>query len=335
MPRLGPKWDDEFDVIWDSATGFYRVWLIHLGRRYGMLQAMNGSSPTSAAALADRLSLSSDAVGLWLDAAYSLGMVDKSSRGYSLPRGRASLLADEDAVSFLGGMPSYLALRSLDFERFDGFFRDGRAPREQPHSGEAFKAGTVWDHTAFLKLVLPNEEALQGLLAGGARVLDVGAGAGGWSVKLAERFTASTFVGIDPDSRSISEGTRRAQRLGLRNVILVVGDAESMRFSGEFDVVYLGEVLSLVSSRESVLGACSRALKRGGSLVVCEGVVAQGRRSRMKENQLASAMQLDIALQGGRFLSKAELVGLLKRSGFGGVRFYDVGGGLCFLVARR
>ena len=254
MPRLGPKWSRESLNVWDSAIGFYRIWVIHLGRRYGLIQAMaRNQKPVSPPQLSDELRLTEESVRLWCDAAFSVGLLSKKATGYVLPEELIPLLSDEDDVRFMGGLPSYLALRSVDFELFDQYFKAGEVPRVQPHLGEAFKEGTIWDHTAFLKLVLPHEPRLREGLRNGIKVLDIGSGTGGWSIRLAKQFPNSTFVGIDPDSKATSKGMLQVEEFGLKNVNLEVGSAESMKFSGEFDAAYFGEVLCLIASREKVL----------------------------------------------------------------------------------
>jgi len=235
----------------------------------------------------------------------------------------------------MGGLPSYLALRSVDFELFDQYFKAGKVPRVQPHLGEAFKEGTIWDHTAFLKLVLPHEPKLREGLRNGIKVLDIGSGAGGWSIRLAKQFPNSTFVGIDPDSNATTKGMLQVEEFDLKNVNLEVGNAELMEFSGEFDAAYLGEVLCLIASTERVLRSCFRALRSKGTLVICEGLVSKVQDARKTENQLVHAMQLDFALQGGKFFTKGELRNLLQSVGLRALRFYDVGGGLWFMLGQK
>jgi len=46
-------------------------------------------------------------------------------------------------------------------------------------------------------------------------------------------------------------------------------------------------------------------------------------------------MQLDFALQGGRFFTRDQLAELLEQAGFHNARYYDVGGGLWFIVADK
>ena len=336
LPKLGPEWDSDFLDVWHSAIGFYRIWVLHLGRRYGILHELaENSQPVSPIQLSRKLDLSEDALSLWCDAASAIGIVRKRGVGYSLPKRLIPLLVEEDSVRFIGGLPSYLAIRSVDFEAFDQFFKQGKSPLSQTHLGEAIKEGTIWDHIAFLRLVLPGEKELRRLLLRGAKVLDVGAGTGSWSVRLARQFPLSRFEGIDPDSVAISKGTTQVEELGLSNVRLKVQDAESMEFTSDFDVAYLGEVLNLIRPKDKVLRACHRALKEGGFLVICEGLRSGQEGMRKIENQLVHAMQLDFALQGGRFFTRSELESLVLKAGFGSVRYHDVGGGLWFIVARK
>ena len=165
--------------------------------------------------------------------------------------------------------------------------------------------------------------------------MDLGAGTGDWSIRLAREFPLSSFDGIDPDSTAIAKGTMQIEELGLSNVKMRVQDAESMEYSGDFDIAHLGEVLYLIRPRDEVLRACYRALREGGLLVICEGLASGKKDMRRIENQLVHAMQLDFALQGGRFYTKSELARLLSKTGFGSVHFHDVGGGLWFVIARK
>lgn len=336
MSELGPTRDRDFLEIWNSVIGFYKIWILHLGRRYNILRTLaREKNPLSASDLSKSVQLPERAVSLWCDAAYSAGFVEKEGSGYILPRRFVPLLIDEDDIRFIGGLPSYLALRSLDFGSFDLFFKEGRVPPAQSHLGEAFHEGTIWDHTAFIRLILEKETVLSEHLDRGARVLDVGSGAGGWTVKLAEKYPSSTFIGIDPDPDAIAKATFCARERGLKNVEFRNGAAETMEFTGEFDVAYLGEVLNLTNSKVDALRACHKALRKGGILTICEGLASDLGEARKAENQLVHCMQLDFALQGSRFFTKSELIDLIGLAGFHGARFHDMGGGLWFILADR
>lgn len=336
MRRQRPKKGLDFAGIWQASLGFYRIWVLHLGLRHRIIQELARSSAhLSARELAERLSLSEDAVEPWCDAACSLGVIERDRRSeYTLPDGLVPLLVDDTDSRFGGGLPSYLALRSLDFGLFDQFFRDGAVPLEQPHLTEASREGTRYDHIAFSTLVLRKEPALRRVLERGANVLDMGSGTGGWSLRLARSYPRSTFTGTDTNTEAIRQASLEAARAGLGNASFHSA-TEGAGAPGRFDAAYLGEVLYLSSERRTVLEKCRVALRKGGILVVCEGLREGGAGPRKPESLLVHAMQLDFALQGGSFFTRGELRALLAKSGFTKVRFHGAGGGLWFAVAQK
>ncbi|PSO06329.1 hypothetical protein B9Q04_16625, partial [Candidatus Marsarchaeota G2 archaeon BE_D] len=107
-------------VVWESLIGFWRVWVIHLGRRYGLISALSKAhGPLGGDELARSLNLNPQAVNAWLESAYTLKIVGKTSGGYTLPKPLITLLVDDGDPKFMGGLVSYYALRSLDFDAFD------------------------------------------------------------------------------------------------------------------------------------------------------------------------------------------------------------------------
>jgi hypothetical protein len=51
------------------------------------------------------------------------------------------------------------------------------------------------------------------------------------------------------------------------------------------------------------------------------------------EHQLIMGMQLDLALQGHKFMTRSEVAGLLKDAGFSKARFVDLGGSVYLVTA--
>jgi ubiquinone/menaquinone biosynthesis C-methylase UbiE len=323
--------------LWERSLGFLTVWIVHLGRRYGLVQTLAAqASPVTASRLARLCSLHEPAVLTWCEAARSHRILKRTGDGYSLPSRLRPLLAFEDHLDYLAGQFSYLALRSLDYDAFDDLFRKGVAGPRAPHIVEASAEATRWDHTAFLKVVLCRVPNLRRLLEKGARVLDLGCGTGEWDLRLAPLFPKSRFVGVDPDRRATSAARTKAEKSGVGGRLTFIGGAgESIRSLGAFDVVHLGEALSAIAAKEEVLGNCLRALHPSGYLVIAEGLREHEGRPHSPTNQLMHAMELDFALQGTRFLTKVELRTLLRGSGFVRPRFLNLGGGLWYVVAQR
>jgi SAM-dependent methyltransferase len=245
-----------------------------------------------------------------------------------------ALLADSEDLRFLGGQFSYLALRSLDFEAFDAFFRRGEVgPSGTRHLREASEEATRWDHTSFLKFLLPRAPELLSRLRAGARVLDVGCGTGGWVLRMADAFPKSSFTGVDPDRTAIRIASRKTEQGGNRIRFRVGNGGGPLGESAPFDLGYLGEVLYGVKDKLRLLRNVRKSLAAHGVLVIAEGLVVPPRRTSDPAAQLVAAMGLDFALQGARFFEKSELETLLRKAGFRRIEFHDAGGGLWFVLA--
>jgi len=322
-------------VVWESLIGFWRVWVIHLGRRYGLISALSKArGPLGGDELARSLNLNPQAVNAWLESAYTLKIVGKTSGGYTLPKPLITLLVDDGDPKFMGGLVSYYALRSLDFDAFDALFSGGmRSETHSPHLGEAFVEGTRWDHTVFLKIVLPKIPTLRRTLKAGCRVLDLGCGSGGWIAKVAPNFHNSYFLGVDPDEHSIQEAREKCRL--IPNAEFMIGRAEHLGFKEEFDLIYLGEVLYIIGDRQGVINACYDALKPKGYVVVCEAVCDPGRNTWKDENTLVRGALLDYMAQEGRTLGRREISRLLTNAGFTQPREHNMHGGLWFFVSRK
>ncbi len=247
------------------------------------------------------------------------------------------MLADDSDPEYYGGQFSYLALRSLDYDGFDAWFRTGRPARGTPaHLVEASLEATRWDHTAFLELALPRLPTVAAILERGARVLDVGAGSGQWEVRVAARYPRSSFVGVDPSAEAVraARGAVRHASLGQR-VRFLQENGEKMTFDREFDLAYLGEALSSVRSPARVLRRCAAALRPGAHLVIAEGLLDPTSDPRSGDNPLLYSIQLDFALLGTKLFSQKELRSFLGGAGFRRLKLVPAGGGLWFVDAAK
>lgn len=319
----------EFRRLWGYSVGFYGVWIAHIGRQTGLLEQISRKTLT-VKDLASSTGLDLPAVQAWASAAESYGFVTKKRNGILdiAPR-MADLLLDRSHPEYLGGQMSYLALRSLEFGKFAGLFRRGRT-HPIVSNFEAIEEATHWDHFAFLKAI-KRDRGLDLRLRKGCRFLDVGCGTGSLIAKLKGEYQRTSFVGIDPSKKAI----RQAQRL-LRGIAvkLEIMEAEKMAFSNEFDIAYLGESLYAARNRQKAIDNCFRALKTKGIIAVVEGLLPSSR-IQNSENKLIMGMQLDFALQGHNFLTRKEILALLKKSDFTNMRLKSLGGAVYLITARK
>jgi SAM-dependent methyltransferase len=111
-----------------------------------------------------------------------------------------------------------------------------------------------------------------------ARLLDVGCGSGGPSLRVAQ-LTKCHVVGVELDVDAVAAGTRLAQERGLEDrVSFVQADAcETLPFGdGSFDAILCIDAINHLRDRPRVIGDWARLLGAGGRVVFTDPVVITG-----------------------------------------------------------
>ena len=186
-----------------------------------------------------------------------------------------AILGDRDSPFYLGGPRPSICCSAARTTRTSptGSGAVGWSPT-QDHS-DAF-INEVADSLRslpriFVNVVLPRLPALAARLAAGARVLDLGCGAGWAIVELADRFPASRVDGADIEPRSVELAADRIVRTGLAD--RCDGPAprpEGLTDVGTYDVITTFLVVHEIEPdvKDAVIASAARALTPGGSLVI-------------------------------------------------------------------
>ena len=190
-----------------------------------------------------------------------------------------SILGDPTSTFYLGRAAKvHLAIGGEDYPDMADRLRSGRVVPYQDHSDALI--GEIADSLRslprmFVDLVLPRLPSLAARLDAGARVLDLGCGAGWAIVELAERFPASFVDGADIEPRSVELARQRIIRHGLtdRCSARLLGP-DGLTDEGRYDVITMFLVVHeiLPEEKDRVLASAARALAPGGSLVIFDEV---------------------------------------------------------------
>lgn len=103
----------------------------------------------------------------------------------------------------------------------------------------------------------------------GGRIVDIGAGTGGVTRLIADRFPGATVLGLEPSSAL----TARANELagGRANLSFSVGNGAALELDdASADVAILHTVLSHVADPVPIVAEAARILRPGGTLVICD-----------------------------------------------------------------
>ena len=97
-----------------------------------------------------------------------------------------------------------------------------------------------------------------------SRVLEIGTSTGSTAIELGS-LVGCEVIGIDVNSQSINEASRRAGLEGLTRVRFQQADATRLPFEDEsFDLVFCGNVTSLIRDRHAALNEYQRVVRSGG-----------------------------------------------------------------------
>ena len=272
-----------------------------------LLQALlNGyATPTM---YAEELSLDPTATERVLEVLTSLGLADCNQGMYAA----SAALKDLDAVgpgaidlfgALWSQVPAYL-LRGERYAHMDG----PPAAREAAYSGVVSKLALVFAQGARqLAVALPGNPA---------HILDVGAGAGIWSLAMAQRHAETRVTALD-FPKVLQAFRIQAEHMGLADRIgLLPGDFHGVAIPEDrFDRIVLANMLHRETPLQAaaLIGRVATMLIRGGDLVIVdmlEDGTAAGERARA-----IYALHMALRTRHGKLHLLSDLRAWVERAG--------------------
>ncbi|MDN4481797.1 methyltransferase domain-containing protein [Demequina muriae] len=271
--------DEWAEHVFASALGAIDTLAIHLGDRLGWYRALAEAGPLTADQLAERTDTSARYAREWLEQQATSGFVDATDdepMRFSLPAGAAEALTDERSLAFIAPLARMLAASAAQMPALLEAYRTGGGVSWDQMGDDARWSQADMNRPWF-------ESMLAGALEGaadlhdildrpGARIVDVGCGAGWSAIALAHAYPQATVVGVDIDAPSIARARTNAEQAGVApRVTFHVGDASTL--AGSFDAAFVFEAVHDMSQPVAVLRAIRRSVVPHGAVVVMdEGV---------------------------------------------------------------
>lgn len=270
----------------------------------GLLQALL-ERPAGADGYAAELGLDPGATALVLDALQALGVAERSDGEYAASQALhliADLNGDGNVAALWSHLPSFLS--------------DGEPLVTM--NGNAGERGDAYrDVVARLAVMFaPSAEELAARLDGDpARILDIGAGSGIWSLKMAAGSEAARVTALDlPEV--LPNFLTLAGELGLdERVETIAGDYLETELPGGFDRVVLANVLHLEPEprARALVARAARALAPGGELVIIDALA--GETPEQRQAQALYALHLAMRTRGGRNHPREEVEAWCREAG--------------------
>jgi 2-polyprenyl-3-methyl-5-hydroxy-6-metoxy-1,4-benzoquinol methylase len=283
-------------LVFSKLEGAVTAGMIHLGDRLGLYQALaDAGAPVTTAELAARLGLDERWVREW---AYNQGAarlveIDADER-ISLSPEAAVVLATPEHEAFGMGSFHHLPQTMAALEELPESFRTGLGHDYDAH-GAAVAEGVArgfepWYRVHLLPTVLPALHGVVATLAAGAEVVDVGCGAGGAALLLAEAFPASRVRGYDISRHALDRAEERRLEAGAENVAFHDPRDHPMPADHSVDLALSLDCLHDMTDPASAVRAIRAALRDDGTWLLVDIKAHDSYLANATKNPMASLM---------------------------------------------
>lgn len=286
--------------VFTKLEGAVTAGMIHLGDRLGLYQAMASlDRPITIDELSNQLSLAPRWVQEWAHNQAAAKVIefardDQGRETFWLRPEARLVLADEENPAFGMGMFHRLPQTMSALERLPESFRTGMGHDYDSHGPEGAvgieRSFEPWSNAFLIPLVVPALDGVVPKLDGGARVADIGCGAGGAALRLAQRFPRSEVVGYDISRYALDRAETKLRESGVANARFVDPRREPLPDDGSLDLVTAFDCVHDMTHPAEVMRAIRRSLKPDGTWLLVDIKALDTFEENAAKNPMASLM---------------------------------------------
>jgi 2-polyprenyl-3-methyl-5-hydroxy-6-metoxy-1,4-benzoquinol methylase len=249
---------------------------IYLGDRLGLYRALDeAGEPISSAELAQRTGLHERWVREWLEGQATSGLVTYAGNGrYRLTPEAAMVLAREDSLAFSAGgfhgLPQQIGVLEKLLQSFKtglGLPYDAFGP-EGARGIERMMA--PWFRYQLVGGLLPLLDGVVSKLKAGAKVADVGCGAGVALLTMAGAFPHSQFYGYEISEHALGRAHQNRNDAGLANVHFCDATMEPLPCDRSFDLITTFDCIHDMAHPNRAIEAIRKSLKDDGTWLIAD-----------------------------------------------------------------
>ena len=248
--------------------------LMHIGTRLGLWTALREAEPCTSTELADAAGLRERWVREWLHGMSATELVQHDDGRFALTPEARVALTDADHWAYMPGVFGP-PMTHREIERTAEAFRTGVGMTWAEHGEHTCHMQSAMSgarHETFLVPVVlaAFDGATDRLGASGARIIDVGCGAGVAARLLATSFPEAAVTGIDPSARAIAAARDDPRAAGLPNLAYEEGGFDDLDEFGPADLLVTLDVLHDLPRPDQAIAAAHRNLSADGWWLVAD-----------------------------------------------------------------
>ena len=286
--------------VFTKLEGAVTSGMIHLGDRLGLYKALaEERAGIGCEALAARTELHSRWVLEWLhnQAAARIIEVTYSESGdetYSLSPEAVLVLADENDPAFGMGMFHRLPQTMDSLRVLPESFRTGLGHDYDSHGPDGAvgieRSFEPWSRSHLIPVVIPALDGMVARLEGGAKVADVGCGAGGAAIRLAKAFPSSSVTGYDISRYALDRAEIKKSEEGANNVSFLDPRRDPLPNDESLDLVTAFDCIHDMTHPLDVMKAIRASLKPDGVWLLVDIKALDTFAENAAKNPMASLM---------------------------------------------
>jgi predicted O-methyltransferase YrrM len=283
-PDEGPTAGEFAERLFASALGAADILATYLGDRLGWYRSLVAHGPSTVAELAERTGTSPRYAREWLEHQAVAGVLlvegnGAEERRFRLPAGPGEVLTDEKSLAYLAPLARMFAAVGPSLPDLLEAYRTGDGVSWGQLGAEARESQADMNRPWFGELAgaFAGVDGIQSVLTRpGARIADVGSGAGWSSISLALAYPDLQVDGFDVDDPSIELARANAAEAGVSDrVRFHNADGDGLSNFGAFDAVFAFECIHDMPRPVDVLSAMRLAVRDGGPVIVMDEAVAE------------------------------------------------------------
>jgi SAM-dependent methyltransferase len=285
--------------VFSKLEGAFTAGMIHLGDRLGLYRAMaRADGPMTSHELADRVELEERWVCEWLANQAAARLIEFDDTGdvevFSLSGEGRAVLATPEHPAFGMGMFHRLPATMGALELMPEAFATGMGHDYDSHGPEGAegieRSFEPWNNANLLRKVLPAMDGVVETLHAGATVADVGCGAGGAVLLMADAFPNSNFVGYDISQHALDRANIKLAESGVTNARFADPRYEPLPADNSVDLVTTFDCIHDMAHPQPVIDAIRGAVTDDGHWLLVDIRAADTLAGNIEANPMASLL---------------------------------------------
>ncbi|MFM2069906.1 MAG: hypothetical protein RLZZ623_169 [Actinomycetota bacterium] len=285
--------------LFSKLEGAVTAGMIHLGDQLGLYSALLGEPDgLGTLQLAARTELSERWVREWAYNQAAAGFlvattVDGSER-FAMSPEAAAVLATPGHPSYGMGMFHRLPQTMRALEDMPDSFRTGVGHDYDSHGPQGAvgieRSFEPWNRSYLLPVVLPSLDGVVDKLSAGARLVDIGCGAGSAVLLMAEAFPNSSFAGYDISHYALDRARTKLLGSALTNAAFHDPREHALPQDGSVDIVTTFDCIHDMTHPQEMMASIRGALTPDGTWLLVDIKALDTFEQNARKNPMAALM---------------------------------------------